>query len=599
MNMNDYINKVIQGECEKVLREFPENSIDTIITDPPYGLSFMGKKWDYKIPSIEQWSECLRVAKPGATLLCFGGTRTYHRIACTIEDAGWILKDCIMWIYGSGFPKATDISKQLDKKAGAERESVGRNPNSRENCDKSNTLYESGTVGKTDNITEPATEQSKLWNGWKSHGLKPAYEPIIIAVKPNDGSYAENALKWGVAGLNIDGGRVEYQSEKDKNSAIPQGRITTKSSNSGVGAVVGGVNDYEIDREKWKEEKQKGRYPANVIHDGSAEVVSLFPNTKNGGQNTTSHRETWLRQETKPSECSGDYGSASRFFKECKITKEDLVCQDQNQVQLNVSTAEKNLYPKRQVGDFVARLVAIEAFQEDNVLNDIIRPFMNEIRRQLKTTTEINIQQMKSIGKKSLQELKHTITEKLNQNPAKYAEIQKLINTMTIIQNLMNIGGSAEVVILNTMFRNMVLGEKVSRIKYCAKASKAERNMGCEELETKTACELTGRKEGSKGLSGSKEYGNSTNPYANGGSVLPRANHHPTVKPLKLMEYLCTITKTPTGGIVLDPFLGSGTTAIACVKTGRDFIGIEKEPEYCEIARKRIAGIEKTLFDKR
>jgi len=114
------------GDCLGVMEELPENSIDTMITDPPYGLKFMGKKWDYNVPSIEIWKECLRVLKPGATALIFAGSRTQHRMAVNAEDAGFIIKDCIMWIYGSGFPKSADISKQLDKMAGKERKVTGK-----------------------------------------------------------------------------------------------------------------------------------------------------------------------------------------------------------------------------------------------------------------------------------------------------------------------------------------------------------------------------------------------------------------------------------------------------------------------------------------
>ena len=168
-------NVCYQGDCLEVMKDIPDNSIDTIITDPPYGLEFMGKDWDKfkENKNFQEWNylwakEALRVAKPGATLLCFGGTRTFHRLACAIEDAGWIIKDCIMWIYGSGFPKSTNIAKNIKKQF---------------------------------NKTE------KEWQGWGTH-LKPAYEPIIVAMKPNDGSYADNALKYSVSGLAIDLARI-------------------------------------------------------------------------------------------------------------------------------------------------------------------------------------------------------------------------------------------------------------------------------------------------------------------------------------------------------------------------------------------------------
>jgi len=128
LNQGDKMHEILTGDCLEVLKSYPDNNFTSIITDPPYGLSFMGKKWDYDVPSVEIWKECLRVLKPGGTMLCFAGSRTQHRMAVNVEDAGFLIKDCLLWLYGSGFPKATDISKQLDKIAGAEREVIGTQP---------------------------------------------------------------------------------------------------------------------------------------------------------------------------------------------------------------------------------------------------------------------------------------------------------------------------------------------------------------------------------------------------------------------------------------------------------------------------------------
>jgi site-specific DNA-methyltransferase (adenine-specific) len=187
--------KLIHGDCLDVMPVLLENCIDTIITDPPYGLEFMGKDWDHGVPGVPFWTAALRVAKPGAMLLAFGGTRTYHRLAAAIEDAGWDLRDCFMWLYGSGFPKSHDVSKRM-KGALAER-----------------------------------------WAGWNP-SLKPAWEPIIVAMKPLDGTFAVNAERHGVAGFNIDECRIEYHSELDKASATPQGKCTSK-----VSAAIGAEPD--------------------------------------------------------------------------------------------------------------------------------------------------------------------------------------------------------------------------------------------------------------------------------------------------------------------------------------------------------------------
>ena len=411
--------RLIFGDCKNKLKELSDNSIDTIITDPPYGLSFMGKKWDYDVPGIDTWKECLRVTKPGGTALIFAGTRTQHRMAVAIEDAGWILKDCIMWLYGSGFPKATDISKQLDK--GHKREVVGKQVRSEGRA------FAEGASGFAKgevDITIPKTDQAKLWNGWKSHGLKPAYEPILVAMKPNDGSYANNT-KHGVSGLNIDGARIGYKGEQDK----VDGQSARKSERHGH-------NQVQVSGDRSERSHITGRFPANIILDEEA----------------------------------------ARMLDE----------------QSGVSKSSKS-----QRGS-------------------------------------INIGQMAGLG-----------GDKPNKE-----------------------GYSTE--------RGHADKGGASRFFYVAKASKRERNMGCEGLEKKAnAGSYQFRADGS----------------LDGKPTAPKANSHPTVKPLKLMEYLCLLTKTPTGGTVLDPFMGSGTTGMACKLTGREFIGIEKEKEYLEIAKKRIEAV--------
>tara|TARA_R100000908_G_scaffold61378_1_gene39379 strand:+ start:6303 stop:7391 length:1089 start_codon:yes stop_codon:yes gene_type:complete len=254
-NNSSLLTKTYLGNCLDVLKTLPDNSVDSIVTDPPYGLSFMGKKWDYDVPSKEIWIECLRVLKYGGHLLAFGGTRTYHRLVVEIEDAGFDIRDTIQWIYGSGFPKSMNISKAIDKAAGAKREVVGRNPNSREKCDKSNTLYESGTVGKTDYITKPATPEAEQWGGWGT-ALKPANEPICLARKPlKEKTIVKNVLKYNTGAINIDDSRIFTED------------VLSIGSNNRTNATI---NYGMKDNKQAQGQHELGRFPANVILDEEA-----------------------------------------------------------------------------------------------------------------------------------------------------------------------------------------------------------------------------------------------------------------------------------------------------------------------------------------
>jgi site-specific DNA-methyltransferase (adenine-specific) len=249
--------KLMLGNCLDRLKELDDNSVDSIVTDPPYGLSFMGKKWDYDVPAVNIWEECFRVLKPGGHLLAFAGTRTQHRMAVNIEDAGFEIRDMIAWVYGSGFPKSHNISKSIDKMAGAEREVVGQvdvGP------DITGDNYGRSSPGqrKVADITTPATPEAQQWDGWGT-ALKPALEPITVARKPvAEKSIAENVLKYGTGAINIDESRVGTGAKKWEN---PRGGIWKTDTEAKAKLV----------------DNPQGRFPANLIHDGSDEVLELFP----------------------------------------------------------------------------------------------------------------------------------------------------------------------------------------------------------------------------------------------------------------------------------------------------------------------------------
>lgn len=384
------INEIIQGDCLAVLKTLPENSVDSIVTDPPYEIGFMGKIWDNSgiTYNIEMWKEALRVLKPGGHLLSFGGSRTYHRMACVIEDAGFEIRDQIMWVYGSGFPKSFNIGKVIDK-------------------------------------------ESIQWEGWGT-ALKPAHEPICMARKPlAEKTVAENVLKWGVGGINIDGCRVGAE---ERTCEYNIGRNMKPQE---------GWNNHNL---KSITKTTIGRFPANLIHDGSEEVVGLFPNTKSGARSS----------------------------------KHD-------------------------------------------------------------------------IGNKDGEMFNHGIYGKFKAKPYDDAPADS---------------GSAA--------RYFQVCPPDSRLFYSPKASKRERDMGCEGLEEKRSGSMVDNVNDGDFLTGSG------NPRRGVGR-----NNHPTVKPLALMEYLIKLV-TPPKGIVLDLFMGSGTTACAARKNGFNFLGIELSPEYIQIAEARI-----------
>ena len=220
------------GDCLEVMRAMPSNSVDSIVTDPPYGLSFMGKRWDYDVPSVDVWAECLRVLKPGGHLLAFAGTRTQHRMAVRIEDAGFEIRDMIAWVYGSGFPKSLDVSKALDKAAGAEREVVGVREDFARRAglaERPNTANAGGYANPQNagQITAPATEAARQWKGWGT-ALKPALEPITMARKPL-ATCATNVLQMVESQLRERGVRGEILWKPENASGAARSKKTISS----------------------------------------------------------------------------------------------------------------------------------------------------------------------------------------------------------------------------------------------------------------------------------------------------------------------------------------------------------------------------------
>lgn len=342
------------------------DGITACVSDPPYALKFMGKAWDdgQVAHSPEFWASVRKACLPGAPLLAFGGTRTFHRQACAIEDAGWELRDTLAWLYGSGFPKSLDIGKALDKAAGADREILGQVVRGDvERAKSSGVTMAAADANRNnkaifgygvENITAPATDAAKLWDGWGT-ALKPAYEPITLAMNPLDGTYAANAAKHGVAGLNVEGCRIDFQDGERESLFRPM------TENNSVG---------------WKNTSKAmgyntpdglpptaGRFPANVIHDGSEEVTRLFPDVHGAGSARDSSEGTHrgfhngvTNFSGAPAMRFGDSGSAARFFYTSKASSSER--------------GKGNNHPTVKPLDLMKYLVKLVSMPERNLILD-------------------------------------------------------------------------------------------------------------------------------------------------------------------------------------------------------------------------------------
>lgn len=344
------------GDNRDVLRQLPDNSISSVVTDPPYALvsivkrfgganaapakgndaymrasaGFMGKQWDTGEVAFSEdfWAEVLRVLKPGGHIAAFGASRGYHRMACAIEDAGFEIRDSLMWLYGVGFPKSHDVGQNIEKKitTGSERRE-GRDLGLTRN--RFSGTVEGTLISDTGGKVELTTPEAQAWEGWGT-ALKPAFEPIVLARKPlSEGTVAANVLRWGTGALNIDGCRVPTDESLNGGAYAKDGGRTESHS------LHGGSGMNQPGKTTGKEfEQPPSRWPANVVHDGSGEVVGAFPMTKNGVAVNSKRKSEIIQNEVygkgwKHSGNDEGYGvagaseSAARFFYSAKASKVD------------------------------------------------------------------------------------------------------------------------------------------------------------------------------------------------------------------------------------------------------------------------------------
>jgi hypothetical protein len=517
---------LLLGNCLEKLAEMPDCSIDAIITDPPYGLSFMGKKWDYDVPGEDIWRECLRVLKPGGHLLAFAGTRTQHRMAVRIEDAGFEIRDMIAWVYGSGFPKSLNVSVAIDKAAGAEREVVGYSQG------RSGSIHGGGqSVGRPDPITAPATPEAQQWAGWGT-ALKPALEPITVARKPFKGTVAANVLAHGTGGLNVDGCRVGTE-------VLPEQR-------------AGQAQLGTFERGEMVTPERTGRWPANLIHDGSDEVVGLFPQTgiSRGGNsqpiNAGTGRYNWNTGTDKavPDGVDpgyGDSGSAARFFYCAKTSKRE-----------------------RNAGLDMLQCISIQIRDQWGSEVHKVRLQVDMVQSRPRVTG----------GSDTTADTEWSTVLFGNSTTGPFPMGCKCITRMA----------TSSTTLLETLNYSARLStsENIADVN-CAMESSTSH---VANVESASRWKLSFTSEREACLPGVGLVASQTQWTISDEGERP-GNFHPTCKPIALMRYLCRLV-TPPSGTVLDPFMGSGSTGIAAGAESFNFVGIELDPDYFAIAEQRI-----------
>jgi DNA modification methylase len=615
------------GDCLDVLKTLADCSVDAIVTDPPYGLSFMGKRWDYDVPSVDIWTECLRVLKPGGHLLAFAGTRTQHRMAVRIEDAGFEIRDMIAWVYGSGFPKSLDVSKAIDKAAGAEREVIGTRTSAFGDAETSDTgdgrnLWCKPATKEVPLTGEPATDAARQWEGWGT-ALKPAVEPVGVYHKGltlenvfgilmasltqelwrsicqwsnASASDAENLLSGIRARLEkaeafsvVESARtfalenIESAILAASSSISPKLTETARDTTKG-GSAQEGVNPSGRKLDTQGAETQAGRVDVMSLVD-----MFICATTEHTGQNIAS---LWsgILGETLNQANTFTIATALRLTTALKTLK-CLMQANTLQSTGSLESCRPALEPitlarKPPIGTVAANVLEhgtgglnIGACRVGRDTDDVSgwsqTGSKTSENRAMSGGNYARDAKPDAEGRFPANFIHDGSEEVLELFPSEagggfgvrgkggstYANGEGFANTLSETGQTVGYGDSGS----------------AARFFYCAKASRDDRDEGCGALDEKRCGSMQATEDGSM-LTGS---GNER--------TTQRRNTHSTVKPTDLMRYLCRLI-TPPGGIVLDPFTGSGSTGKAAMAEGFRFIGIEREAEYIEIARARISA---------
>ena len=555
-----------QGDSAQILKQYPDNHFDSVVTDPPYGIEFLGKDWDKNTGAIEIWRECLRVLKPGGFLLAFSAARTYHHLATNIESVGFEIRDQLMWIYASGFPKAQDIGKAIDKRNGMKLEKVEFSIDEMTKVEdfiykhnKTHKIYRrlpninGDRLAKSmesenykNNLYEEVYEKNNEWSGWKT-ALKPAHEPIVMARKPFKGSTIDNVLKHGTGALNIDASRIAYEDDKDIKSAQGfKGKQGTQ--------VFENFNPEKTDKKYANDEtlgmpNDQGRFPSNVL---------------------------------------GEIPDYQKYFYCPKVTRRERHCgfeQDHIPDPLaNYSQGDVKNHPlwDPSIGTNLQRLKhKILEHNRDlgkkDPLAHIPAPFGDVKGAYQDGERFAAVHQRLQLGdsaprgerrcSKNAHERWHQGMEhKKGGRPDPLAHI-----THPDFSRKKDENGNPVKENSSWMYDKGGVEKIKKAIDPLAHIEKP--------FQVETQFDIHKRQDGVKNAM-IKQAENTTKNVG---------NNHPTVKPVALMRYLIQLV-TPADGSVLDPFTGSGSTGMAACELGHRFVGCELDPNYVRIANKRITG---------